>query len=187
MPIYQNATVTTTKLIIGNFKMETSPYASAAGSFTWVNLGAGIVNSGVHNVEKYNVQAGNAPDPMEGISREDVKVEMELIEYDASALTSISCGAMTGASAGTVYTVIAGGNTVLTPRAFRFTNTRIISGATKETILTVFSATVDNGFSFNAKSDNDTDPIMVMPVSITGKPDSTRSAGTQLFTISKTL
>lgn len=187
MPQYQNSSVDSTRLVIGNYKIETSPYASAGGSFTWVNMGAGMVNSFRHNVEKWDVQAGNAPDPIEGVSRETFVVEMELIEYDASALAAISGGLVTAASTGTVMTLYAGGNTTLTQRAFRLTNTRLVSGATKETIITVYRVTPDQGPAFTAKSDNDADPIQIMPLTLTGEPDSTRSVGTQLYTITKTI
>jgi len=187
MPIYQNNSVDTTKLVLGNYKIESSPYASAAGSFVWVNLGAGMVNGWAYVPEKYDAQAGNAPDPIEGISRETFTIDMELIEFDTSVLSAISCGAMTTASTGTVMTVYMGGNTALTPRAFRLTNTRLVSGSTKETIITVFKATMDGGLAFTAKSDNDADPVNVMPVTVTGKVDPTRSAGTQLATITKTI
>jgi hypothetical protein len=184
---YQNSSVDSTKLILGNYKIETSPYASAAGSFTWVNLGAGMVNSFGHNFEKFDVQAGNAPDPIEGVSKETFPIEMELIEYDASVMAAVSSGLVTSASTGTVMTLYGGGNTTLTPRAIRLTNTRSVSGATKQTIITVFKSTINQGPQFTAKSDNDTDPINVMPLSITGEIDSTRSVGTQLYTITKTI
>lgn len=187
MPLYQIDVVSTNNLVLGNYKMETSVYASTAGSFTWVNLGAGMLNGFTHEIEKYDAQAGNAPDPIEGIARETCKADWELMELDTSVLSVITCGAMTASSTGTVMTVIAGGNTTLTPRAFRFTNTRLVSGATKQTIITVFKATLDTGIAFTMKSDNDTDPIQVMPAAITGKIDRTRSTGTQLFTITKTI
>jgi len=187
MPLYQNSSVDSARLIVGNFKIETSPYASAAGSFTWVNLGAGMVQSGGHNVEKYDVQAGNAPDPIEGVSRETFPVSIELIEWDASALAAVMSGLVTAASTGTVMTMYGGGNTTLTQRAMRLTNTRLVSGATKETIITLFRVTPDNGYQFTLKSDNDADPVNVFGLNVTAEPDSTRSVGTQLFTITKTI
>lgn len=181
--MFQNTTVATANLILGNYKIETAASVAAA----YVNLGAGMVNKFGHNIEKYNVQAGNAPDPLEGIAAETFTIDMELIEYDASVLSAISCGAMTAASSGTVMTVVGGGNQMLTPRVFRLTNTRMIGGATKQTIITVFKATCDNGIQFTAKSDNDTDPINVMPITVTGKNDPTLTAGSQLFSIVKTI
>lgn len=187
MALYQNDTVTSSKLIIGNYKIETSVYASAAGSFTWVNLGAGMVSSFAHKVERYSVQAGNAPDPLEGISKETFVVAAELIEFDVSVLSVIDGGMTSCASTGTVMTVYGGGNATITERAFKLTNTRLLAGVTKETVITIFKATVDDGMQITAKSDNDTDPINLYTFAITGKPDTTRSAGSQLFTLTKTI
>ena len=50
----------------------------------------------------------------------------------------------------------------------------------------VYKAVVDNGLQFTAKSDNDADPVNVMAFTITGKNDSTKSAGSQLFSITRT-
>jgi hypothetical protein len=186
MAIHQNSSVDTTKLILGNCKIETAAYASTAGTFTWVNMGAGMVTNVAYVPVKYAVQSGNAPDPIEGIASETLTIAAELIEYDGSVMSAISCGAITGSSTGTVYTVIGGGNQSLTARAFRLTNTRYIVGVTKQTILTTYLATMDAGLAFNLKSDNDADPIAIIPIAITSKPDSTRTAGTQLFTITQT-
>lgn len=186
MPLYQNTTVDTAKLIIGNYKIETAAYGTSAGG-TWVNLGAGMVNSFNHEITKYEVQAGNAPDPLEGISGETFTIEMELIEYDASVLAAISCGAMTATVSTTQSVLNAGGNTTLTSRAFKLTNRRLISGATKETVIMVYKATLASGIQITAKSDNDTDPINILPVSVIGKLDSTLTSGSQLFSVTKTL
>jgi len=184
--IHQNSSVDTKKLILGNYKIETAAYGTSTAG-TWVNLGAGIVNSFNHNITKYDVQAGNSPDPIEGISGETFTVDMELIEYDASVLAAISCGGVTAdtTSSSTQSVLKAGGNTELTPRAYKLTNRRLVSGATKETVVMVFKATMDTGLQFTAKSDNDTDPIQTMAVTITAKLDSTLSVGSQLFTVTK--
>jgi len=184
MPLYQNTSVNTANLIIGNYKIEVA--ATTVGS-VYTNLGAGMVNSFGHNITKYDVQAGNAPDPIEGIAEETFTIDMELIEYDGSVLSAISGGMTTTVTATALSTLTGGGNTTLTTKIFRLTNTRLISGATKTTIITVFKATLDNGLQFTAKSDNDTDPINVLAITITGKLDSTLTAGSQLFSIVKTI
>lgn len=185
MPNYQNSSVDDEKLTIGNYKIETA--ASAGGTF--INLGAGIVNSSGHNITKFDVQAGNAPDPVEGISDEDYQIDFEMIEYDASVLSAISCGAMTHTATSVLSTLKMGGNSTLTERAFRLTNTRLnVSGSTTvETILTVYKATLETGVQFTYKSDNDADPVNVMPATIIAKPDTTRASGNQLATITRTL
>lgn len=186
MPLYQNSTVTNSKLTIGNYKIETAAYGTSAGG-TWVNLGAGMVNSFAHIITKYDTQAGNAPDPVEGIADETFTIDMELIEFDASALAAMSSGGMTKATGASGVTILnAGGNTTLTERAFKLTNTRLIAGVTCSTVILVYKATVDNGLAFTAKSDNDADPINVMPVAITGKIDATLSAGSQLYSLTRT-
>lgn len=183
MAAHQNTSVDSTKLTLGNYKIESA--ASAAG--TYVNLGAGMVNSFGHNITMYDTQSGNAPDPVEGVADETFTIDAELIEYDASALAAISGGAMTKSDGASGVTVLdAGGNTTITPRAFKLTNTRLISGVTSETVITVYYATLDNGIQVTAKGDNDADPINVMPITITGKVDSSRTAGSQLFNITRT-
>lgn len=181
MPIYQTGAVDTDALILGNNKMEVATSAAA----TFVDLGAGIVTEWAHPVEKYDVQAGNAPDPISGVASETCTVAFEMIEYDASVLNVIFGGMLNVSTSSSVQTIHAGGNAdnTISERAFRFTNTRTISSATIETILTVYYATPDAGPSFQWKSDNDADPIMVMPMTITGKPDTSRAAGQQLYKI----
>jgi len=180
MPIYQNSTITSTKLVIGNYKIETAP--SVAG--TYVNLGAGMVSSFGHNITKFDVQAGNAPDPIEGVADEEFRIEFEMIEFNGSVLSAIQGGAISHSLVtGSAMTINGGGNTTITPRAFRLTNTRMISGTTTQTIIKVYKATMENGIQFTAKSDNDADPIMVMPGTIVAKNDTTLSAGSQLFTL----
>jgi hypothetical protein len=186
MPLYQNSTVTNNKLTLGNYKIETAVYGTSAGG-TWVNLGAGIVTGFAHVITKYDTQAGNAPDPVEGIADETFTVDGELIEFDASALAAFSGGAMSKAVGASGVTILnAGGNTVLTDRAFKLTNTRLITGVTCQTVILVYKATVNNGIAFTAKSDNDADPINVMPFGIIGKLDATLSAGSQLYSITRT-
>jgi hypothetical protein len=181
MALYQNTTVHSSMLVIGNYKIEAA--ASAGGAF--INLGAGMVNDWGHNITKYDVQSGNAPDPIEGISEETFTVTGELIEFDMSVMSMIQCGATSYVSGASVLTLLGGGNAVQTPICFRLTNRRIISGATKETILLVYNATLDGGVSCSAKSDNDTNPINTFPFAITGKPDTSLTAGSQLFKITR--
>jgi hypothetical protein len=185
MAYHQNTSVDSAKLILGNYKIETS--ASSGGTF--VNLGAGMVSKFGHNITMYKTQAGNAPDPVEGVADETFTIDCELIEYDASVLSAISGGAISAdTTSSSVQTVInGGGNSVITDRAFRLTNTRIISGATKTTVILTYKAHLTAGLQFTAKSDNDADPITIMPIAIEAKVDSTRSAGSQLFSITKTV
>ena len=185
MAQYQNTSVDSNKLIIGNYKIEFASVGTSAGG-TWENLGAGIINSFGHNITKYEVQAGNAPDPLEGIASETFTVSGELIEYDGELLSSAMGGILTVGSTATDASIIyAGGKTSITEKAFKLTNTRTVSGASEVTSILVYKGTFDNGPQFTAKSDNDTDPISVMAFEITGKVDTTASVGAQLYEIRK--
>lgn len=185
MALYQNTSVDSDKLIIGNYKIEVATVGSSVGD-TWENLGAGIINSFGHNLVKYDVQSGNAPDPIEGIASETFTVAGELIEYDGALISSAMGGILTvGSTATSASIVSAGGKTTITEKSFKLTNTRIVSGATEQTIIIVYKATFDSGLQFTAKSDNDSDPISIMPFGLTGKIDSTRTEGDQLYTIRK--
>lgn len=182
MATYQNTSVDSDNLVLGNYKIETA--ATAGG--TYVNLGAGILNSFGHNVEMYDVQAGNAPDPIEGVADETATFGFSLIEWDQSVLSVISGGLMSASTVSSVSTMVAGGATVLTPRAYRLTNRRMIGTATVETVITIFKALSDQGLQVTAKSDNDTDPINTLDYTVTGKIDATRTvAAGQLFSIRK--
>lgn len=186
MPAYQNSSVTQSKLIIGNYKIETAAYGTtAAGS--WTNLGAGTLTSFKHTPSFFDTQAGNAPDPIEGVADEIATFDFELIEYDATAFASAFGGLLTGSATTTQSVLGSGGNSTITDRAFRFTNTSIIGGATKTTVINVFKAHMSSGLEFTVKSDNDTDPVQIMPMQVTAKIDGTLTAGSQLFTITKTL
>jgi|GEM_PF-1767433 len=179
MPDYQLDSVDTTKLLIGNCTMEVATTAGA----TFTDLGAGMVSNWGHPITKYDTQAGNAPDPLEGIAEETVEVDFEMIEFDASVMNVMWGGAISASTSSSVQTIHAGGNTTITERAFRFTNTRLISSTTVQTILTVYKGTIETGPQFTLKSDNDADPIAVMPCKVIGKIDGTRTSGQQLYSL----
>jgi len=181
MALYQNTSVDSDLLTLGNFKIESGASAGA----TMVNVGAGMLNDIQHSIEKIDVQAGNAPDPIEGISRETVTFTFDMIELDMSVISALSGGLYESSVTTSISSLKAGGQTTLTKRAFKFTNRRLVSGATKETVITVFSATLQNGFTWATKSDNDADPINVVTFDIVGELDTSLSVGSQLFTVDK--
>ena len=189
MPLYQNSTVDKAKLVIGNYQMQIATYGSTIGA-SFTNLGAGIVNSFSHAITKYDVQAGNAPDPIEGIAEETFAVEGELIEYSATNLSLLYSGVATTAGTTASNTISFGGKTEMTDIAVKLVNTRqytATSGTAISATTTIFipKATANTGLAFTAKSDNDTDPINVMAFSVLGKIDGTLSVGSQLYTISR--
>ena len=184
MPIYQNSTVDSDKLILGNCTVEVASSVAA----TFVNIGAGMLNNFNHVPEMYDAQAGNAPDPIEGVANETVTVDFEFIEYDSSVMNVMWGGLFTSTTSSSVQTIHAGGlaDTTIASRAWKFTNTRRNSaGVTTQTILVVYKGYMDAGPTFTFKSDNDTDPVAVMPATITGKLDGALTAGQQLYYITR--
>lgn len=190
---YQNTSVNTDALILGNWKIQVATYASyvtvASVQSAVTNLGAGMVNSFNHNVTMYDVQAGNAPDPIEGISDETFSVSGDLIEFDVANVTSAWGGMVTTATAITTTLAIlsAGGKSTLEPKTFLLTNRRIVGGASVETNIIVYKGYMQNGPQFTTKSDNDADPITTFSFEIQGVIDGTRTAGDQLYSIHKWL
>ena len=179
MPIFQNSTVSSDKLVLGNCKME---YAVTTVGGSYINVGAGRVTAWNHAITKYDTQAGNAPEPIEGIADETMTVDYELIEFDTSVISAILCGATASSTSSSVQTIHAGGNQVLTTKPFRWTNTRYnAAGVTVQTILVVYKGLPTDGPQISFKDDNDTDPIAVVSGSIVAKLDASRTKGQQLY------
>lgn len=72
-----------------------------------------------------------------------------------------------------------GGLTTFTARVARFTNT---DSAGKTLVITVFSTTPDAGLTINFQPDDGEDPA-VCPIKMVGTPDTTLTAGEQLFEV----
>lgn len=181
MATYQNTTVDSDRIILGNYKIEVAP--SAAG--TYVNLGAGQLTAWNHEIEKFTIQNGNAPDSLEGVAREEVTFSFELVEYDASAFSA----AMNGLVSATITTgqsvLDAGGNQTFTTKAYKLTNTRTISGTTVETVITHYKGAIDSGPTLVPKSDNDTDSQNMFQFTIRCELDTSLTVGSQLYNITK--
>lgn len=160
MAIYQNSSVTDSKIEAGNYAVyvhETE--GSTAGATGWTNLGAGMVKSIAYVVESYTSQAGNAVDPLTGISKETATIDMDLIEYDGSSFSILSGGAMAGTSGSLT---VGGQVSVQTPRAIKLVNTRELANGSTQTTTYVFNKCyVDGGWTLAVKSDNDSDPVNV--------------------------
>jgi len=194
MALYQNTSVNSDALILGNYKIQVATYSSAYATVASVqsavtNLGAGMINSFGHNVTMIDVQAGNAPDPIEGIASETFSVAGDLIEFDVANVTTAWGGLVTTATAITTTLSIlsGGGKTTLTPKTFLLTNRRSVNGATVETNIIVYKGYMTNGPQWTAKSDNDADPINSFSFEIRGEIDATRTIGDQLYSIHKWL
>jgi len=167
MPIYQNSTVADAKVEIGNYAMYVATTAGTTVGGSWVNLGAGMVKTFSYDPVPYTSQAGNAPDPINGISRETAKIAIDLIEYDGSSFSVLSGGAMTGSSG----SLIVGGQTnAKAGLGFKMVNTRKLATGSTQTTTYVFNFVfMDGGFSTSPKSDNDADPVNIYTFNILAK------------------
>ena len=166
MAFHQITSVDSNELVLGNYDISTS--ATAGGTFT--SLGSGQLTSFQHNFTNSDLQSGNSVDP---------------IEYNASILSVLQCGLTeTTGMTSTTTTITAGGAELLTPRAWKMSNRRLLT-TTINTIITVFSGTIENGMTLVPKSDNDDNPINMYQFSVRGELDSSLSVGAQLFTIVK--
>jgi len=192
MALYQNTSVDSDALIIGNWKIQVATYDSAYTTIASVgsavtNLGAGMITAFAHNIEKYTVQAGNAPDPLEGVASETFTVTGDLIEFTLANVVTAWGGILTTPTAiTTTKSYLSGGGAAeMTPRTFLLTNRRIVGGASVETNLVVWKGYMTNGPQFTTKSDNDADPITAYSFEIEGVIDNTRTAKNQLFMMEK--
>jgi hypothetical protein len=192
MALYQNSTVTSDLLVVGNYKIQVTSVFSALTSnvtiiaSTFTNLGAGMVSSFQHEVSMIDVQAGNAPDPLTGVALESVVISGELIEYKSDNWVIAWNGLVT---AQTAYTsnlsfLNAGGASQLTPRCYMLTNKHYnASGTSCLTYIIIYRGYMTQGIGITMKSDNDADPINVFPFEIRGEIDAARTKGDQLFSI----
>lgn len=87
------------------------------------------------------------------------------------------------------YTAVAsrnlssGGKTTISPRYWKFTNRKLVSGSLKERVIKIYSATLAAGMAMAFVSDNADDPVTPIPISLTAKLDTSRTVGDQLFLI----
>lgn len=192
MAVYQNSTVTSDLLVIGNYKIQvtscfsglTSVASVVGGTFT--NLGAGMLSNFQHDVSMIDVQAGNAPDPITGVALETVTVSGELIEFKSDNWIVAWNGLVTANSAYTsnLSYLNAGGVSTLSPRCYMFSNKHYNSSGTScMTHIVIYRGYMTKGLGITMKSDNDSDPINIFPFEIKGEIDATRTKGDQLYAI----
>ena len=197
---YQQTSLTQAgTLLQGGFRLGVAGTAGvfSAGSMGTV-LGIGNLISFTENIEKMTTQAGNSNMPEPAIANHTLTVAFELLEFwlptfasirggSADTISSPSAGTYTATGGGSVNVFSTGGLTVLNPKAFKFENVTRVSGATAQTVLVVYRARLEAGMAFAPKSDHDTDPVMVIPFTLTAELDTARASGDQLYIIESEL
>jgi len=196
---YQQTSLTNAgTILMGGFRLGVAASAAsfAAGAMT-ACLGIGNLTGLTENIEKSSIQAGNSNMPVKVVANHSVTIAFELLEFWPPTFDLIRGGALDTENAATAATYISGtptANTIstgglntLTPKAFMFENTTMVSGASAKTVLIIYKATLEQGIAFTPKTDHDTDPAMVIPFTLTGELDTSRTAGDQLFYIESEL
>jgi hypothetical protein len=167
MPVYQTTQAADAKIEIGNYAMYVGSCGASATAIT-VNLGAGMVKSFKYDPVMFTSQAGNSPDPIEGVARETATIEIDLIEYDATSFSLLTNGMQSTASSGTV--TIGGQVSSITGVGMKLVNVRKLNGgSTQTTTYVIQKAVLASGWSMAPKSDNDADPINVYSFTMTCK------------------
>ena len=185
-------------LLQGGFRLGVAATAGIFGAGSvGTALGIGNLVSVQENIERTTTQAGNSDLPEELVATHSLTVSFELLEFWPPTWDLIRGGSLDAENAATASTYISGtptantlasgGLNTLTGKAFIFENTTMVAGATAVTVLVVYKAKIEQGLTFTPKSDHDTDPAMVMPFTLTGELDTSRTAGDQLFIIESEL
>jgi len=185
-------------LLQGGFRLGVAASAAAfAGGSLGTVLGIGNLTSIQENIEKTTTQAGNSDQPEKQVAVHTLTASFELLEFWPANFDAIRGGNLDSENSATASTYINGAGTanvfstgglnVLTEKAYIFENTTMVSGATAVTVLILYSATIEQGLAFTAKTDHDTDPAMVIPFTLTAQLESSRAAGDQLFIIESEL
>ncbi len=181
-------------LLQGGFRLGVAASAATfAGGSLGTILGIGNLTSITENIEKTTTQAGNSDQPEKLVATHTITASFELLEFWLPSFDAIRGGDLDAVSTAGVYVsgsanvFTTGGLNVLTEKAYIFENTTMVAGATAVTVLILYSATIEQGLTFTAKSDHDTDPAMVMPFTLTGQLETSRAKGDQLFIIESEL
>lgn len=196
---YQQTSLTNAgSLLEGGFRLGVAASAAAfVGGSLGTVLGIGNLISIQENIELSTTQAGNSNMPNERVANQTLTVNFELLEFWLPTFDSIRGGSLDTENAATAATYIngtptantfsTGGLDTLAEKAFIFENTTMVSGATAKTILVVYKAKIQQGLTFTAKTDHDSDPVMVIPFTLTGELDTVRTKGDQLYYIESEL
>ena len=196
---YQQTSLTNANsLLKGGFRLGVGATAGVfAGGSLGTILGIGNLTGITENIERTTTQAGNSDMPEEEVANHTLTVTFELLEFWLPTFDAIRGGNLDTENASTAATYISGtptantlstgGLNTLTNKAFIFENSTMVSGSTAQTILVVYKAKIEEGLAFTPKTDHDTDPVMVIPFTLTAELDTSRTKGDQLFYIESEL
>ena len=188
---YQQTSLTNAGTVLqGGFRMGVAGTAGVfeSGSVGTV-LGIGNLTGLTENIEKTTTQAGNSDQPDAQVATHTLTITFDLLEYWPASFDEIRGGSLDSENSATAGTYVGGtanvfstgGLSTIAGKAFIFENTTYVAGATAVTVLIAYLARIEAGMVFTPKTDHDTDPVMVMPFTLTAELDTGRTAGDQLF------
>ena len=195
----QTAQAVSGSTLLGGFQLGIAATAGifAAGSMATI-LGIGNLTDFTENIEMTTTQAGNSNEPDKAVANHTLTIAFELLEFYPPKWDTIRGGSLDTENSATAPTYLAGGTgstnvfstgglSAIEAKAYKFLNTKLIAGSTVETALVVYKAKIEAGMIIIPKSDHDTDPVMVLPITLTGELDTSRTAGDQLYIIESEL
>jgi len=147
------------------------------------------------SIGKVWAQSDDSVNPLGRSSRHNVTVSFTLLEFWPPYIDELrgqnfdtENQATAGTYvAGTANVISTGGNTKLSPLAIKLTNNTLQSGATTQTVIVIYSATVEEGLNMALLSDNSGDPVLPLPFTLVGRMDNDRTAGDRLYFIESEL
>ncbi len=195
----QTALAVSGTTLLGGFQLGIAATAGifAAGSMATI-LGIGNLTNFTENPEMTTTQAGNSNEPDKAVANHTLTIEFELLEFYPPNWNTIRGGSLDTENTATAATYLTGGTgttnvfstgglSAIDAKAFKFLNSKLIAGTTVETALVVYKARIEAGMIITPKSDHDTDPVTVLPFTLTGELDTSRTAGDQLYIVESEL
>ena len=163
--------------------------STAAAATNSVGLVRDIVLT--ENFSKVSSQADNGADPVQRVARHTCTISFSLLEFWPPTFDDLRGNNFDTENASTAGTYVAstaniistGGFSELTNIAIKIINSTMYSGATTQTAIVVYKASVDEGMNLSFISDNADDQIMPIPLTFTGILDTSRTEGDQLYII----
>lgn len=149
---------------------------SSSGGY--VDLGAARGIKLTETWDAYEIEVDNTPRVVKGIKNQAITVEGNLLELNFQKLARMRGGIDTFST--TTFTFDSGGNMTVTPQSMILIHTAATSSQT--ITATIYYAAVTDPLTIPFVSDDGTD-VAEIPFKLKGTPQSSRTIGQQLYTI----
>lgn len=150
--------------------------STTTGSF--INLGAARGVKLTETWDSIEIEVDNTPNVTIGAKNQQITLEANLLELDFYRMQMLRGGLDTFST--TTYTFDTGGGVSITPQAVYIKH---IGASSSQTITaTIYYASMTDGLSLPFVSEN-ANEVAEIPIKLTGKINSTRTIGDQLYSI----